>query len=286
MSGEGERVVLDREGASAGHWAHQAGRWQALGAPLKPSPEDIAAAEAAAQEAARSETGLSALILGVTPELVRMAWPARTRLTAFDHAPAMVEKIWPGVSPGVVGEAMVADWRSLPLETRSIDFAAGDGSYNSIESVAAQNAVSAELVRVLRPGGLLALRVYARPEGRASTDGVIGDLKRGAFGSFSAFKMRLLMAMPPKADGSIRLGDAWDVWANAGIDPAQLAEQTGWPVESIETIDAYRGKDVRYVFLTFAETRHELARWFTEVRLVSKSYEMGALCPTLVMRPR
>jgi SAM-dependent methyltransferase len=186
----------------------------------------------------------------------------------------------------VEGAAAVADWRRLPLASGSIGLAVGDGSYNSVESIAAQNAVSAEIVRVLRPDGLLALRIYAKPDAPVSPGMVIDDLRRGAFGSFSAFKMRLLMAMPAAADASIRLGDVWDAWAEARVDVAALAAATGWTVASIETIDSYRGKDARYVFPTLAEMRRELSAWFREVRTVTKSYEIGPLCPTLVLAPR
>jgi len=272
--------------ASAGHWSGHAERWQDLGAPLKPLREDMDAVIAAYGDLAPRADGFDALLLGVTPQLATLPWPAHTRLTAVDHAFGMVSRVWPGGPAGGRGGAIVADWRALPLGDRSIDFVAGDGSYNSVESIAAQRAVSAEVVRVLRAGGSFALRVYVRPEEQTSPAEVVDQLRRGAFASFSAFKMRLLMAMPPSADGSIRLGDAWERWAEGAIDPAALAAARGWPAAAVATIDAYRGSDARYVFLSLAETREVLAPHFTEVRAVTKRYELGALCPTLVLKPR
>jgi hypothetical protein len=272
---------------NAGHWSRHARRWADLGAPLKPGPEDIEAVRAAAAELVDGgKASLAVLLLGVTPEIAGLAWPAGAHLTAFDHAFGMVSNVWRGAPPGVESAAAVADWRRLPLAGGSIGLAVGDGSYNSVESIAAQNAVSAEIVRVLQSDGVLALRIYAKPDAPISPGTVIDDLRRGAFGSFSAFKMRLLMAMPAAADGSIRLGDVWDAWAEARVDAAALAAETGWAVASIETIDSYRGKDARYVFLTLGEMRSELSAWFREVRMVTKRYEVGALCPTLVLAPR
>ena len=55
-----------------GHWAEIARRWQQVGPPLRPSVQDIAFYTRAIADI----TAPRALILGVTPELYHLPWPA------------------------------------------------------------------------------------------------------------------------------------------------------------------------------------------------------------------
>lgn len=275
----------DRTGGETAHWTElvtvRTGR---IGPPLQPGREDIAALEPAiARWAGAGKTGL---LLGMTRDIAQMSWPAGSRLLAFDHTIGAVTTFLARGPLPIPTAAIAADWRQMPLPNGAIDFALGDGSYNSVDSTDSQHRVSRELVRVLKPGGGVAVRFYVRPDVPESPAQVFDDLHAGRIGWFTVFKVRLLMATPAAADGSTRLADTWDLWSAARVDKAALAATTGWPRETIETIESYRGKAVRYVFHTLADTRRLLAPYFVESAIVTKSYELGALCPTLLLQAR
>src|SRR3954454_13560901 len=104
------------------HWSLNAQRWALLGPPLRPSLEDTAAAVKAL--ARWGDVPARAMVLGVTPELVTLPWPAGSIVYAVDRVRPMIDHVLP---PGPDRQAIVADWCDLPLAARSIDVAVGDG---------------------------------------------------------------------------------------------------------------------------------------------------------------
>ena len=62
--------------------ALQARHWNLLGPPLRPSRDDVAILEGVVQSL---HTAPRVLLLGVTPELATLAWPAGTELVAVDR---------------------------------------------------------------------------------------------------------------------------------------------------------------------------------------------------------
>jgi SAM-dependent methyltransferase len=279
-------TVHQVQSAPTQHWNSHARRWAKLGRPLRPGPEDIERYEAEVSQVASTGRPLKALLLGVTPEIACMNWPTGSLLVATDHAIGMVEGVWPQDKLHVPALAVVGEWRRLPLADASVDFAVGDGSYNSLESAASQAGLSRELFRVLKPGGRLVLRVYVRPDPPEPLPVVFDDLLAGRIGSFDAFKLRLLMAVPPNTDGAVPLERVWHAWADVALDRIQLSTQTGWSVASIDTIDAYYGNAASYMFMSLAEFRRMIAVNFVEIAAYEKTYELGAFCPTLILQPR
>lgn len=279
----------DEKDSAAVHWAQFARTQRTLvGPPLVPTAEDIGAFEAAAAMSATVATApLSGLVLGVTPELARMAWPPAFRhITAIDLNFGAAGELARALPPGERISLVTSNWRAMPLPPASIDLAAGDGSFNSLDSLDSMDRVAQELTRVLKPRGRLVLRIFAQPSPRERPAQVFDDLRAGRIGRFTAFKLRLLMATPAAPDGSIRLSDTWTLWTDSGIDRTELAAATGWPRAAIDTIDSYRGNAMRFVFLTLADMRRRLAPHFEEMGIAEKTYELGALCPTLYLRAR
>jgi hypothetical protein len=182
--------------------------------------------------------------------------------------------------------AVCAEWRALPLPEASRDAILGDGSFSALASGRMYAAVVRALRQVIRDGGMLSMRFYIRPEKPEAPGRVIDDLLRGRIGSFHVFKWRLVMAFHRNLDDGVRLADVWDAWHDAVPDPGALAQRTGWALDSILTIDAYRGVATGYTFPTLPEARLALAEGFEEIECVVPSYELGQRCPTLILRPR
>jgi SAM-dependent methyltransferase len=274
---------------SSEHWRRITALWRLLGPPLRPSPDDVAIVHSAAHawRAAHPAAPLDALLLGVTPEIAALAWPDRTRLVAIDNSEAALAAIWPkGGSSTCAATARLGDWRELPLADASVDLAAGDGSFTLLSYPSDYRVVLRELHRVLRPDGRLVLRVFAPPEKSETVSDVADALWSRRITGLHAFKWRLAMAVQPRAERAVVLGDVWRAYQSICPDPTRLVEEIGWSRESLATVDVYRDSASVYSFPALDEIRPLFADTFTELSVHVPSYELGDRCPTLVLTRR
>jgi SAM-dependent methyltransferase len=250
---------------------------------LRPAPEDLAiyGREIRRWHEATRPVPLHALLLGVTPELAAMPWPAGTQLLAADLSRPMIRGVWPGLGH----MAVCATWLALPLADCTQDLVLGDGSLSAITGDA-YAAMSRSLRRVVRPRGLVLMRFYTRPDRPEAPASAFADLRAGRIGSFHAFKWRLAMALHGSLDAGVRLRDIWDAWRDAVPHPEELARDRGWPLPVVLTMGDFRGIDTRYTFPTLAEARAVMAAGFEEVACHFPAYELGERCPILAFRPR
>jgi SAM-dependent methyltransferase len=259
------------------HWPRHVRRWALVGPPLRPCAEDVAIQE---QVAASAGAALrSAVVLGVTPELVAMRWPARTRVLAVERSRDVIGALFPG---GEHAGAVQADWRALPVEDRSIDLVVGDGSLSNLRFPGDYEVLADELARVLRPGGRVALRLFAAPAEPESLAEVAAALHAGRIGSFHALKWRLAMAAQP-GEHNLPVTDILRAFDEVVPDRAALAAATGWPTDVIASIDVYRGSALVYSFPTRGEVRAALAPALELEHFHQPSYELGDRCPTVVL---
>ena len=272
----------------ADHWNEHARRWQHFGPPLRPLPMDVSVAEqlAAKQDGRLGDDSLTAVLLGVTPELAAMRWPARTRLLGIDRCPEMITGLWPADLVPENANVVQGDWAAIPLPSRSADLVVGDGCYVLLPYADSYERVSADVARVLKTSGYFSIRVFVRPEQGESPDTVMRDLQAGRIGSFHAFKWRLAMSLHGELRDGICVGDVWSYWNKNRIDDATLSSRFGWSVGSIQTIHAYRDVDTRYHYPTMTEIRQHFSPYFEEVACHVFDYELAERCPTFVLKPR
>lgn len=261
---------------SRDHWPRHARQWALVGPPLRPGAADVQLmeAEAAACAAATAGRPLAALILGVTPELVTMRWPADTQVVAVERSADVIGAIFPATAGA---EAVVADWRALPRPDRSLDLVIGDGSLSNLAFPGDYRVLAAELARVLAPGGRVALRLFAAPDQREPLAAVAADLAAGRVGSMHALKWRIAMAIQPD-DRNLAVADIGRAFDAMVPDRAVLA----WDPAVIATIDVYRDSTLVYSFPTLAEVRAALVP-LAAVACHTPTYELGDRCPTLVL---
>ena len=100
---------------SASHWPSMARAWQRAGSPLRPSPEDVAGYTRAIQDWIDLHGAPRVLLLGVTPEIYRLPWPAGHDLLAVDHTPADDRNI-----AGIAGDHQRFHCRLAKLNLRPI----------------------------------------------------------------------------------------------------------------------------------------------------------------------
>lgn len=244
-------------------------RWASIAVPLRPPPEAVAAM--AALIAGR---GGRTLLLGVTPEIAGIAAP----VIAVDWNERMVRLAWPAAAGRM---AVVADWHALPIASRSIDTAIGDASLSVLAWPI--TAFASQLARVLAPGARIVLRCFANPEPAETLTGLREAVLAGDGGSFSAFKLRLNMAVFAAA-GGVRAVASHELFAGFERlfpDRAALAGATGWTAEEIARIDSYAGSETLHAYPNRARILAGLP-WpgrFVEVG----GYELAERCPLLVV---
>jgi len=266
-------------------WKLQARQWSHVGSPLRPSPEDSELTCAAIAEWLRTSrrTALSAIVLGVTPELCSLPLPAGSRVMAVDHAEEMIRKIWPGrVRNG--DEAICGDWRWMPLKCSAIDLALGDGSLSTLVYPSAYATALGELRRVFRPESRFIIRSFMCPQKRETTEQVFEELCRGRIGSFHALKLRLWMSVQNNAQEGVAVKEVRAALLAKWPDLGLLARRFRWPLEDVMTIESYANSAAVYTFATLAEYR-EIFRTcgFSVLQMTAPSYELGERCPTFVL---
>lgn len=267
------------------HWNAYAARFRLVGRPLRPSAEDVALLKDSVRRLARfPSSGASALLLGVTSELAEIEWDTPLDLLAVDKAEGMVRAVWPGDNSR--RRAIVGDWLELTPPPGGFHLALGDGVLSIFDYPAGYLRMAEALARVIRPGGLLWLRLFCRPEPGESVREVLAALQAGSIGNFHVFKWRLAMALQGDATRGVRLAEIWSCFERETGGVQAMTEKSGYPGEEVATIEAYRGVDDHYSFSTAAEAEQAFSRHFELLETRQPGYELGSRCPHLVFRRR
>lgn len=277
-------TITRTTGDHAGHWQSIARQWALVGPPLRPSPQDVAFVESEVEAwVRRSGRAPRVLLLGVTPELCRMAWPAGTDLIGVDRSRDMIDAVWPGPPSA----ARCADWLSLETvaDAASRDVVLCDGGLHLLAHPAEQRALAQSLGRIVAPGGMAILRLFAPPARRESPEAVLADLAAGAVPNLNVLKLRLAMAMMADAATGVELDAVWHRLHEHEPDLEALAARLGWRTEHTMAINSYRGSKGRYHFVTRDEALDLFCSTgvFTLGRTDVPTYELGDRCPTIML---
>jgi hypothetical protein len=167
-----------------------------------------------------------------------------------------------------------------------MDLALIDGGLPAITFPEAHRELAAQLHRVLKPDGMFVARIFARPETTETVDDVFAALHDRLIGNFHLFKWRLAMALQGEhASKGVRVDDVWRSYDQHIGRHARLAKRTGWPIDEITTIDAYRGSQAIYHFPSVVEMMiGVLGSAFDCIEEKRATYELAERCPTLVLK--
>lgn len=257
------------------YWTGLARCYHLLGPPLRPSAEDLCVFENAVGSRPDAET---ALLLGVTPDIVGMRWPEACSLVAVDGSWPMVQALR---LPGQ--RAVCGNWLALPLRSGSCDLVIGDGSLSMIDTHCLR-AMARAIHAVLKQDGLLILRCYLQPSRQERAEEVFADLRRGEIPSFHHFKLRLLMAMQDNLSQGVAVNDVYERWQHEPL--GTLPEGAGWQPAVVAMMDHYRDTGTVYWFSTLPEFRAVMLDCFDEVSLTFSGGYLSERCPILVFRRR
>lgn len=269
---------------SGDHWSRMARLWQWVGPPLRPAAEDLAVfQDTIVRWHAAHGRAPRALILGVTPELYQLRWPAGTSLRALDGSRQMIETVWPGPPAAV----LLGSWTAMPLATGSCDIVLCDGGFGMLPYPQGQADLLRELHRVLAPGGIFAVRLFA-PKGRTGTAGeVFANLQAGGIASLDALKLRLWGALHGDAHQGVRPQEVVAHILAAVENFDRLAEDHGWPLEHVRSLELHRQSTTIY-HLTEAAELVRMASCdpggFESLGIIRPGYVLGACCPIVTLR--
>jgi SAM-dependent methyltransferase len=262
------------------HWFPLAAVWKQVATPLRPAPEDVQAYVRLMRPWIERHGAPRVLLLGVTPELYRLPWPPERDFLAVDRSTAMIEYVWPGRPE----EAVLADWLQLPLRAGSRDLALCDGGLPLLDHPQSQARLVGELHRVLAPGGLCLIRLYALPNEPESPDLVLAELIAGGVPNLNVLKLRLGMALQTAPETGVRLHDIWSKLHALAADWETLARRLGWPLEHLQVIDAYFESAATYHFISELAARSLFCAGgrFIFRESFTPSYPLGERCPIVV----
>ncbi|MFM6993078.1 MAG: class I SAM-dependent methyltransferase, partial [Rhodoferax sp.] len=223
-------------------------------------------------------------VLGVTPEVVWLAWPPGSSIHAFDHSADMVKKVWRPHST-LTSDVCLTDWSGLPLASGSVDVFAGDNSLGALPTFAKSQDVLRELHRTLKPTGLVCLRCFIAPEVPETLEAIKDDVDQGRVRSFHALKWRVAMALCSGPDQNVVVHRIVESFDSLFPDREALSRAHGWPVPVINTLEAYRNNDVLYTFFTLAALERFASPWFRIQGIQYPEYELAERCPTVTLVP-
>ncbi|MFA6119956.1 MAG: class I SAM-dependent methyltransferase [Sideroxydans sp.] len=259
--------------AADNHWQDFARKWNRLGSPLRPCPEDVENF----RKAIGNDPG-RCLLLGVTPELTDLD----PSLIAIDNSTAMIAALWTGRHTAIQG-----DWLDLPFPEDSFDTLIGDGCLTLLSHPAQYAQFFEQLGRVVAPGGKVVLRLFVSAARKESAEAVCREALNGKMKSFHAFKWRLSMAIASEyRDHTFRVAETLATFDRLIPDRTKLASATRWHMDDIETIDFYRDSTALYSYPTLDHVRQTIHPSLKETDLIVGRYELADRCPILILQSK
>jgi SAM-dependent methyltransferase len=170
-----------------------------------PDPTEVAAYEAALPAGARDGT---ALILGMTPELRRLALRRFRRVVSVDANPGAIDlyRDWIDAKDRARERIVRADWLDLTGRVAPVSAVLGDGVFGNLLTLAAHRRLLRQIARLLQPGGRFITRQALIPNGfdpaAHRADRLLRRFRRGAIdaGEFG-FGIRLVGYLETCYDG-------------------------------------------------------------------------------------
>jgi SAM-dependent methyltransferase len=231
------------------HWEKIAHRWNQVGSPLRPAEDDLRHFMEFL-DITRSAPFRS-LILGVTPELYKLPWPSGSTILAVDRSPEMIASIWPGPAEA----ALEANWLDLTFPNATFDAVLCDGGLHLQGYPEDHSSLADSVSRVLLDGGCFVIRLFTLPPEPETPRDVWRDLKQRKIANFHEFKLRMAMALQITPAHGVVLGEVYNAILNHLDGRLQsLTDQTGWPLEQVETLESYRDSSNAYRFLSEADS--------------------------------
>jgi SAM-dependent methyltransferase len=212
-------------------WNTQVELIKAMGSPARPDHSDIACMRTMFRQRIAgwpASRRIKVLVLGVTPEIVGMDWPAGTVVTAVDRSEGMIEAFWLGDVPGQ-RRLVRADWMALPFEPDTFHFVFGDNVFNAMDYPQGYRDLADAVAKVTRPEGLLIVRVLCQAQPKEDCDEIVKRFRAGELTDYQPFRFRMMTASQASVEeGLYTSKEAIDrTMEEHGLCMAEVYEKTG-----------------------------------------------------------
>jgi SAM-dependent methyltransferase len=178
-------------------WNYSIEVYKRMGSPWRPSQPEIAimgnrVARWMGERAGKEK--IQALVLGITPEIVNMAWPDQTRLIAVDSSEAMIREFQPAEH---VDERrfIQGDWMNPPFRSHQFDVIIGDGVFSIPDYPDGYRNLARIISEILKPGGLFLTRVHTQSEPKEHLEEIAAAYCSGKIVDYHQLRFRLITAM-------------------------------------------------------------------------------------------
>lgn len=254
-------------------WKQVAARWAQMGPPLRPSAEEVALLGAQLASAGHSIERI--LVLGSTPDYHALGERFGASVVACDQSHSMLQGIWQRPDRAVQG-----NWLKLPYIAESFDAVVGDGIFTLLPFPTAYRSVSAEIHRVLRPGGVFGVRSFLDAHRDDGPEKVLSLLADDAISNAHELRFRLLMALQRDPHEGIAVRDLAEWWRGQSIeldfsDPRWAA---------LEMLEVYAASPGRYSFPILDELREVLSKDLDEAGCGATGTGFARFCTTTLWR--
>lgn len=219
-------------------WNYSTEVYKKMQSPWRPSRQEIAIMEnrvAGWMGRRINKSGIHVLVLGITMEIVNMAWPAQTRLTVVDNSEAMIREFWPA---NRIDERQLvrADWMHPPFQPRRFDVIIGDGVFNIPAYPDGYRYFARILSHILKPDGLLLTRVHTQSEPKEDLGDIAARYLSGEITDYHQLRFRFITAMQPDVcQGVLSSKETIDARLDEfGISLSDLYRTTGYVPPSMD----------------------------------------------------
>jgi SAM-dependent methyltransferase len=222
------------------------------------------------------------LVLGVTPEFLRMPLPPGAWLLATDFSGGMIREVW---LPGAEGGASLVaqgDWRFLPWKSASARVVMGDGCFGVLPGPAAMQRVCREVSRVLQPGGRFLLRCFVRDPEPVPVDALFEELQAGQVRQIGWFRWRIAMALQGAGERGVDRHRVWEEWTARLPDWEHRVGRWGLPPEFVHRIRRWEGERTPLHFPTLEEVLDLARPHFDVLGIDIPGYASGPCFPRVV----
>jgi SAM-dependent methyltransferase len=258
-------------------WGADSDLWQVIPEPFKPSTDDIALyRRAIPPELLAEDAKPRILLLGVTPPLADLPWPAGSELHAVDYDDVMIATLW---KPRPGAQCHLARWQDMPLPDDHFDLVIGDGSFSALASGDDYDGVLREIARVSRPSAPLIARFFIRPEPRMSLTQV-AEAAPTALAHYRAASKRLLVLLAAaNPDGTAYTPDVPGRIAAEWGDLDEYLLALNDPLDERELSKVVFGFEQRLNYPTESDIRARFAPYYHDIRFDYPGYDAGHCCP-------
>jgi hypothetical protein len=233
--------------------------WEKLDAPLRPTSQVVSKFQEYTQDSD------SVLLLGCTKEL----YTVNDNVIVVDVNQRRIDMLKP------IGRVICGDWMNLTNELDcKVDTIIGDGSMNCVKLNDWQILIDRAKL-VLNPGGKIVIRVFETPAIMRTLKQIKDDVLINKYTeTFSSLKWDIAMYLA-YSNCHVAVTDVYDMF-NLLFDKEELHMVTGWPIDTINTIDAYNNDTTVYCFPSEKQIRRIFPRIMRKQVL---GYPFAERCP-------